>query len=62
MKLRSCDLSIIFFFAASHSPLKISQPPLKIPWPPPPPYLMSFVPESLIGEAVDQIMGVMNIL
>ena len=37
MKLRSCDLSIIFFFAASHSPLKISQPPLKIPWPPPPP-------------------------
>ena len=36
MKLRSCDLSIIFFFAASHSPLKISQPPLKIPWPPPP--------------------------
>ena len=37
MKLRICDLSIIFFFAASHSPLKISQPPLKIPWPPPPP-------------------------
>ena len=31
MKLRSCDLSKFFFFAASHSPLKISQPPLKIP-------------------------------
>ena len=42
MKLRICDLSIIFFFAASHSPLKISQPPLKIPWPPPPPSPISW--------------------
>ena len=76
MKLRSCDLSIIFFFAASHStPWMLS----KSPGLPPPTHQLGSLsnlrrfdaliplfdelrPENLIGEAVDQFMVVMNIL